>query len=663
MTRIVATAFMSVMLLLGPSSVFSQDEEEPALSGMSRQMRLGIRFYERGEDLQAMDRFMEILTRGDPAERSMANEYINLISHRMNSGAREVPKRPTSLRPSEATVERAPRQTAAVVAAERSARPGLRGPDEVLVERAPVETPPYRPTTREPEAPMRLRRTAPENAERAPRADKALMKREIRAKIRNHVELSLRELREVEGVRLLMHESGDPQAVAIPSPLLFQSGIAFQKEAKKILDALTSLTYGLGSAQVVILPEGTAIGDAKVLDMRRTMGISAHLFTAGIAPPRVKVNLLNTQVNIPKSLSEFKGIVVLFQYNQALPLVVESSIGDEGGPPLSLGIHPATVRPERGEGAIIEFSVQDPPAGLVSWKFQLLQPSSDDGGDLAPLQEVVGGSPVFHQIYWNGRQNYFGAPLSAGRYECVLTATDSKNRQRSLHRWIQVIDAYGGEGAAPRVAARARPGVSASVPAALPAGAPSAELPGADDSEGLIKDTPTRGLEISRRAAAPPSKRAARDAKKKKKAKAAATAPAAEASGSAEPGATADPEAAAAAAEAAKASAGAVAPTKPSSAGFSLDFNRNTHQLTPDGEKRLAQIAETMVYYPNEGLKIVGHASTLETAPANLAEKRAQMVAGLLINKYQVDPKKIEVSSSLSDAEGAKVSVRFGKGQ
>ncbi|MBI3564856.1 MAG: hypothetical protein HY079_06645, partial [Elusimicrobia bacterium] len=63
----------------------AQDDED-ARAGLSRPMRTAIHFYEQGDDMQAMDRFMEILTKGDPSERSMANEYINLITHRMNSG-------------------------------------------------------------------------------------------------------------------------------------------------------------------------------------------------------------------------------------------------------------------------------------------------------------------------------------------------------------------------------------------------------------------------------------------------------------------------------------------------------------------------------------------------------------------------------------------------
>src|SRR6187455_1811044 len=95
---------------------------------MSREMKLGIKFFDKGDDMQAMDRFMEVLTRGDPAERSMANEYINLISRRMNGNER-APERPVSTRPNETVVERADGQPAAP-----AARAAASGP-EIVVER------------------------------------------------------------------------------------------------------------------------------------------------------------------------------------------------------------------------------------------------------------------------------------------------------------------------------------------------------------------------------------------------------------------------------------------------------------------------------------------------------------------------------------------------
>src|SRR5262249_43950655 len=75
---------LSLLLGLAPSASGQLDETD--VSGLSREMRLGIRYYEKGDDIKAMDRFMEVLTLGDPAERSMANDYINRITRRMNTG-------------------------------------------------------------------------------------------------------------------------------------------------------------------------------------------------------------------------------------------------------------------------------------------------------------------------------------------------------------------------------------------------------------------------------------------------------------------------------------------------------------------------------------------------------------------------------------------------
>ena len=80
-------------LFLAAAAAWAQIEDEAGQgSSLSRPMKNAIRFYEKGDDMQAMDRFMEILTKGDPAERSMANEYINLISHRMSSGEKDFKK-------------------------------------------------------------------------------------------------------------------------------------------------------------------------------------------------------------------------------------------------------------------------------------------------------------------------------------------------------------------------------------------------------------------------------------------------------------------------------------------------------------------------------------------------------------------------------------------
>lgn len=626
-------------------------------------MKLAVRFYEQGEDIQAMDRFMEILTKGDPSERSMANEYINLITHRMNTlgggGGAPTPKAGVSVavpvNPNVASpVRRADPAAAARVAPEtisdgEAARGRATRFDAIDDDSA-------RSSARKRAAPPRAR------ADDMPAANKALMRKEIRARLRNAVERSLSDVKSIEGVRVVMRENGDPEAIGIPTSKLFQAGIAFQTGASKILDPLTKLVFALGTTQAVILPEGTAIGDAKVMDMRRTMGISSHFFNAGIAPPRVRVNLLNTQVDIPKGLMDFKGVVIVFVYNQPLSLVVESAVGDELGPPISLGVYPPSFRPARGQGVIIEFSVSDPPAGLVSWKFQLLQPSRD-GAELAPLQDVVGGGPVFHQIFWNGKQNYFGQTLAPGRYECVLTAMDAKNRQRSLHRWIQVLDDGGSSESllaekGPSEGTRAEPVSAAETSPAAPAAlAPSADLTGASAKPLVagVKAAP-RPVELKPRSEAPRVKRQVvkRPVRGKK-------------AGKADKGRLAratQPKAAAPQPRDEEAGEGAAPqeskPSKSSATKWALNFGKGTYQLTPEAERLLAAAAAAVPTHPLENLRVTGHSGAGEPDGAALADKRAKMVASILVNRYQVDSKRIYLSSDASGA-GAKVDLAFAR--
>ena len=659
----------ALLLSLASPLVRAQSGEESGGGGLSRPMRIAVHFYENGEDIQAMDRFMEILTKGDPSERSMANEYINLITHRMNSsggaGGAPAPKAGVTVNElvngnAASPIKRAD-PAASEVITEVEANPSSRGSRFDAIDDDSA-----RSKARKKTAPARAR------ADDMPSANKALMRKEIRARLRSAVEKSLVDIKSIEGVRVVMRENGDPEAIGIPAPLLFQTGIAFQTGASKILDPLTKLVFALGTTQAVILPEGTVVGDAKVMDMRRTMGISAHLFNAGVAPPRVRVNLLNTQVDIPKGLMDFKGVVIVFVYNQPLNLVVESAVGDELGPPISLGVYPPSFRPARGQGVIIEFSVSDPPAGLVSWKFQLLQPSSD-GAELAPLQDVVGGGPVFHQIFWNGKQNYFGETLAAGRYECVLTAMDAKNRQRSVHRWIQVLDDGASEkllaDKAPADAAKSASGATASEAAAAPPKstaaaplAPSADMAGAAEKP-LVSGVAAaaQAVEVQPGASSARSKRQV--VKRPVRGKKAGKGDKGKAARVTEPKVAAAPaqeEAPEEAPEPAPEKKPTKAGNKPAATEWALNFNKGTYQLTAASEKLLATAAAAVPAHPLESLKVTGHSAAEEPEGAALADKRAKMVAGILVNRYQVDSKKIFMSSGASGA-GTKVDLAFAR--
>ena len=557
-------------------------------------MRSAVKYYERGEDMEAMDRFMDVLTKGDPAERSMANEYINLLTHRMYAvGAGEAGELPTLLPNTSATPKR-PREQA------RESR--MRHP---ALEVDESQTP------------------SPDEALITPKGDKTLMRKDILARLRGAMEKSLSDLKSIEGVRVVLRGNGEPDAIGIPTNLLFQSGVTFQRGANQLLSPLTRLAFSLGGAQLMVLPAGIAGQETNVLDMRRTMGISTHLFNAGVAPARVKVNLINSQVDIPKAMVGFNGVVIVFVYNQPLHLAAENSMGDELGPPISLGVFPPAFRPSRKQAAIVEFSVSDPPDGLKSWSFQIMQLESE-GNSAPPLQNYAGKGPVFHQIFWNGRRKYFGEPFAPGRYRCVLTATDGKNRQRTLHRWIQIL----GEG--PGAARPAGQDVPASSHGAGPregVSPPQMDM-ASDDRQPLVS-----GVKAANRDYAPAL--AAQDKARRQ--------------------AASRPRRGDGAQEIEAAVSGAAVEQGPP---WALAFKRDSYQLSAGDDALLERIAAYSALHPDEPLRLTGHSSDDEENSAALAGRRAKVVAGVLVNRFQVNAQSI-ITVSGGPGAGPKVDVEF----
>lgn len=584
-------------------------------SGHSRQMELAIRHFDRGEDTDAMDRFMEILVKGNPEERPLANQYMNLISQRMAVGGNFPTRRPTG-------------PTSVEEIRGEPLRPGRPGDPAQLEEVEPVSP---RPSSSIDAA--------------LPRSDREVMQKEIEGKIHNAARLAIGRLRKYEDIRIQLVDSRAPRAIGIPVDLIFESGVQFKKEASRVLDALTELVFSLGATQAVILPEGGLIGDAKILDMRRTMGISSYLFRAGIAPARVRVNLLSSQVDVPKGMEDFKGILLVFIYNQPLRLSSESPIGEREGPPASLGVFPAEIEPAKEEGSIVEFSVMEPPAGLMSWRFQLLGPDKDGKG-LSPVQEVKGTGPVFHQIYWNGRRNYFGALLPPGRYQCVLSATDQRNRTRKVFSWINLR----GEPAAETTLASAKKTARAAAPASRAGGVPPSDLPVVTDSarrpsyRELVKGGepapaswdsedpgPRSPRTRPRRGARKPAPKPVRTARVPKPAPQAEAAekPAEPAAQAAVPEPAAQPAPAAPAAQ-----QPAPAPARAAVVNYPVEFVKNTLNMTQEGQANLGRLSDTMSYYPLDKINIEGYAYVGEPDAQNLAKGRAEQVAKVLVERH-----------------------------
>ena len=101
-------------------------------------------------------------------------------------------------------------------------------------------------------------------------------------------------------------------------------------------------------------------------------------------------------------------------------------------------------------------------------------------------------------------------------------------------------------------------------------------------------------------------------------------------------------------------------PAKTSASEWALNFKKGTYELTPAAEKLLATAADAVPRHPLENLRVTGHSAAEEENGETLADKRAKMVVGILVNRYQVDSKRIFLSSTASGA-GSKVDLAFAR--
>jgi len=235
---------------------------------------------------------------------------------------------------------------------------------------------------------------------------------------------------------------------------------------------------------------------------------------------------------------------------------------------------------------------------------------------LTPIERVMGDSPVFHQIYWNGHSRYFGAALPPGRYECVLIATDGKNRRRVLHRWITVMPP-------PAAAMPAPPPAAAPTAAAGTKRAPSPDwLSGAPKAASLIVDRPSlHWIQIAEK------RRPRRKARRRKRVRAP------------------------------KILIRKETPSAPRS--YDVAFKQGSYELDSKYEALIGKIADAAAAQPSESLAITGYAASSEANAAQLARSRGQIVANLLINRFGMNPSRLQVASNVSDGAKARAIVEF----
>jgi len=581
---------------------------QAAKAGVSRSMEQAIRLYHEGEDTEAMDRFMDILVKGSPSEKALANEYITKITLRMNTGVNTVK--------------------------DRGAEP------TTLTE---VSQPRTAPSGRQ-EAPLGVRLKETQDAEEAEleARDDAEAQRErvndkITAKIAQMRRDILLELGRADAVKVYMGGDGLPKALTLDANYFFAAETTFRPGTDKMLGLLSGLLFTLGKGNALLLPEGSAEGDVKIKSIRRAIALNSYFESRGISKSRLEVNLTGTDIRFPKELTNISGLIILFDYDKQ-PRLKDLEDLQTKGPKVSLGIYPTAIAVHNNEGAIVEFSAFESPIGQPSWKFQIFEVQKD--GSRLLLQEMSGSGPQFNQSFWNGRKKFFGAPYPSGKYMFTVTATDVEGRETSLSRLLAIRLTPEEE-----KALQARQAPKPPAEKVTQSGVKTRSLNGKGVKGGvsgkLLKGAGKKGKTLKK---APPKKKS-RPARKKPAQE--EEAPPAEGAETSSAGDAAAP-------------AGESAPPGELSGQFSYKvFFTDTNALTSSSEKRLAQVAETMGYYPMANIQLTGYAYSGEPNADSLAENRVNMVAARLSEKYKIEKARMEMSSKVSEATKAMVEIKL----
>ncbi|MBI4802695.1 MAG: hypothetical protein HY796_09260 [Elusimicrobia bacterium] len=590
-TLFFALIFILPLVLWGSLSLVNS--QSGSGGGLSRSMEQAIRLYHDGQDNEAMDRFMEILVKGTPSEKSLANEYISKITMRMNSGV---------------------------------ATFNDRAPEEGALKEVPAGKPQQVPVRKSPAAAEDLTPSEAEAADAASaRSQRERMAAKISEKITGMRRNILLELNKSDAVRIYMDEAM-PRAVTINSAYFFANETAFKPDAAGLLTNLAGLIFTLGKANCLILPEGTVENDVKIKSIRRAIALNSYFASRGVSQSRLDVNLTGGEIKFPKELTNLSGIVMLFNYDKE-PRLTQLEDLRAKGPKVSLGIYPTAVSTQKNEGALVEFSVFESPLGKPTWKFEIFSVQPDNS--IIQLQKMDGYGAQYNQSYWNGRKNFFGAAYPSGKYMFSVTAADSQGLETNMRKLLVIKPSAEEERAMlARAAAAARQ---------------------AAPKSGLKKRAPVRGASPAGKSKAGVKTGISKLTPLSKKKSAKKTAPAGESQNPPE----AAPKKGAAADDAQEAAEFSVQMS------YKIYFKEHTAIVTPNSEKKLSQVAETMNYYPMAKVKLTGYAYSGEANSQTMAENRVNYVANRLAVKYKIEKERIDTATQIVDSPKSIVEIKM----
>ena len=239
-----------------------------------------------------------------------------------------------------------------------------------------------------------------------------------------------------EGVNVYFR-NGQIDAIDIDSNVIFlDDNITFSKEGKEVLQDVYTLMLLAKDPTFVLLPPGSYTDEVSLQGVRQTVALNSYLVNMGLSPAKVDFNMGLINEQPPAKFSNLEGISIVFDYDNA-PTLYNKVSDSNSYPVLSLGMYPDKITPALNEGMVIDFSVIETSAPIDNWKLQIIQHASD--GKYYIVRQISGTGSIYDQVFWNGKKQFFGPILPAGKYTLLLRATDKKGREKIVRRKVELL--------------------------------------------------------------------------------------------------------------------------------------------------------------------------------------------------------------------------------
>jgi len=368
----------------------------------SRTLEQALRLYNNGQDSEAIDLFMDLLTSGNPEEQQIAQEYINKMHNRAagektdNIGVQVKKTSPGKKDKS---------------AAQQSVSGGAGVPSSVPV--SPLKKSEYETETK---------------AE--------MIHDRVEAKLNDTRKQLIAELSDNSEAVYISKDGDVPQALVLTPKYFFNDDLTMKIKSQETLDKVAGLLFTMGDAYIYIYPAGAAIQTSGLRDLKEANLIYSFLTEyEGISPARVKIEREKPGVRFPKAVN-LSGIILLLDYS-GNKTVLKDAGGEfkTKGPAVSIGVYPRIIKND-GDISLIELSVQENSAGIPSWVLDVSQVQED--GSLLSISEQTGTGAMFNQTSWNGRRDFFGESYPPGQYIFTLTARDITAKESSVSKTIEI---------------------------------------------------------------------------------------------------------------------------------------------------------------------------------------------------------------------------------